>query len=553
MGFPNKFIYTVTVYTYLGDTILYKYLKLLPDKKILLKMNISSPFNANKFLISLDKYFKKLNDKHIINFYNNSKKFIYIYPRTSLLIFTVILSLYFIFFIILSYYDYKTKFIRGAKIIPFNDFLKRLNKLYFDNFNIKIGNLIFPRKVETSHLLILGATGSGKTVLLNQFIDAFFKRNIKNKKDRFIFYDIKGDFTSVWKKRNDLLFFPFDRRCVRYSIFNDIFNDVDFDIIARSIFEPAKEGRDVDVFFEDASAQVFKTGLIFLYKNKKKKNTDILDFFSYSREKIIEKFLSLPHQYHMAINFILDSRTGASVLANLCRKISFVEYLKDLDGDFSFRKFITEENIHNNLFIPNISRYKKIFKPLFTFIIDILIREVLSLEDNLNRRIYFIIDEFGSLNKIDSIFNCLKEGRSKGAVLIVGNQDLGDIESLYGKCLTNTFYNNFNSHFFLRLNDPNTCDFISKAIGEAELYKQMKTSQVSPKSVGDRQGQTTHDKIDRSILPSELMNLADLNSILKISNVGITKFKIPAIYFQKNTSPFIEREFSDVISNFNLI
>ena len=85
-----------------------------------------------------------------------------------------------------------------------------------------------------------------------------------------------------------------------------------------------------------------------------------------------------------------------------------------------------------------------------TFAIDTLVREILSMADDPNRRVFFIIDELGSLYRLESILDLLTVGRSKGACLICANQDLGRIEDTYGKSNTATFYNNFKRAFVPR-------------------------------------------------------------------------------------------------------
>jgi len=90
----------------------------------------------------------------------------------------------------------------------------------------------------------------------------------------------------------------------------------------------------------------------------------------------------------------------ASVISILQERISFFRYLTDSDGAFSFRKYIQDESDRRNLFSHEHSQYEAIFKPLMTFVIDIMTREVLSLSDSFNRRITFVVDEFGSLSKM---------------------------------------------------------------------------------------------------------------------------------------------------------
>ncbi len=127
-----------------------------------------------------------------------------------------------------------------------------------------------------------------------------------------------------------------------------------------------------------------------------------------------------------------DSNQAASVISILQERLTFFRYLTDRDGPFPFCSFIRNDRDRRNLFLMNIQQHEAIFRPLMSFIIDIMIREVLSLTDDNQRRITFVVDEFGSLDKMPSIFNCLMMGRSKGGFLVLANQDLGSVSSVYG-------------------------------------------------------------------------------------------------------------------------
>ena len=84
-----------------------------------------------------------------------------------------------------------------------------------------------------------------------------------------------------------------------------------------------------------------------------------------------------------------DSNQAASVVSILQERLTFFRYLTDRDGAFSFRKFIQDEAERRSLFLMNIPQYEAIFRPLMTFVIDIMTREVLSLPDSHTRRITF--------------------------------------------------------------------------------------------------------------------------------------------------------------------
>jgi type IV secretory pathway TraG/TraD family ATPase VirD4 len=123
----------------------------------------------------------------------------------------------------------------------------------------------------------------------------------------------------------------------------------------------------------------------------------------------------------------------------------------------------------------------------------------------------------------------------------VANQDLGDVAYIYGKEKKATFYNNFNTNFIFRINDPETSEFLSRAVGEKQVYNQMESTQMGPKNKGANSNLNTQDKQIRVLLPSEFQNLEDLKCIVKIANIGISKFEIPKVFYDSNNDSYIKK------------
>jgi len=397
--------------------------------------------------------------------------------------------------------------------------------------HLTIAGLQLPRQLETKHILIMGTTGTGKSVLFNQIIGAIRERIRRcHTPEKLIIYDVKGEFLSKHYTAEDLVFYPFDARSLRWRFFNEIRTDPDFEIISQIIFKPPRETHS-DPFWNNAAKDVFVAGLRFLHAGGHQANADVWDFFSQGLEDIIRQLKTLPIADRGALKHIESRGSGpaASVISTLTEKISWFRYLVDLDGDFSFRDFIRHPR-HQNLFLLNIKNYADTFRPLMTFAFDLLIRETLSLPDTTpgeDRRLWFCIDEIGSLDQISVLFDLLTVGRSKGGCMIVANQDLGKIEDVYGKPNKMTFYNNFNTGFFLRLNDPDTAEFLSRSIGEREVIKKVEGRQLSPKDFGDRKTINDQDKIEKLMLPAEFMHLPDFHAIAKFSGYGITELAVP--------------------------
>jgi type IV secretory pathway TraG/TraD family ATPase VirD4 len=468
------------------------------------------------------------------------------YLKSFTLRFFLFLMLYILFFSFFSLLGKKQRHIRGTKLLSPFIFKWKLKWICFRDKakNIRIGKLPIPFVNEVSHFLFMGATRSGKSVTLNQMIHSILDRKSKTgSSHKLIIYDLKGEFVSKWYTKEDILFFPFDKRSIRYSLFNEIRSDIDYKIIAKSLFEPPRNVSNNLSFFYEAGGEVFKTGLLLLNRDGKKTNKDILEFFSQDRVELIKLFKTLPKALQGPVDYLTDSREAAGVLSTIHEKINFLEYMIDCDGPFSFRNYIADENETRNLFIPNISNFKNIFMPLFSFGIDIMIKEVLSMPDDFKRRIFFLIDEFSSLNTIQSIFDFQRESGSKGGSLICAMQDLGDLSRNYGQERLQSFFNNFHTKFMFQLLDPNTQDYASRALGERQVHIRMPSHQYSPKDIGDRESVALQNTNERIVMPSEFSLLKKLHCYVQLSNLGTAQIIIPRKFFGFSQPHFDRKDF----------
>ncbi len=469
----------------------------------------------------------------------------------SLLFFPAFGCVYFFVFSMVNKKTEKTRFVRGADLMPFNKMKQSLDQAIKDEETnpsfvpLCLGKAALPDSVSRRHILLLGTTGTGKSVTLNDYLTTLKARRSASKEvNKCIIYDVKGEFCGKHLEKEDIVFYPFDSRSLSWSFFNEIFDYPDLDVLCTSLYEPPKSS--LDAYWYNAARDVFRTGLFYLLRSGKKSNRDIWEFFSLPLSKIRDALYTLPVRELGAIKHIdkAESNQAASVISILQERISFFRYLTDSDGTFSFRKYIQDESDRRNLFLMNIRQYEAIFKPLMTFVIDIMTREVLSLSDSYKRRITFVVDEFGSLSKMPCIFDFLTMGRSKGGFLVLANQDLGSVSDIYGNDRKETFFNNFNLHLVFRLNDPTTADFLSRAFGEREVVKQFQSSQFSPNDLGDRFSMSEQEKLEKIVLSTEIQNLPNFEAYLKIANYGLTRMKMPQKFLPLVCKEFLPKDFN---------
>ena len=287
--------------------------------------------------------------------------------------------------------------LKGAKFLSLKEYVKQLKKyksfLEIGGFNkkkhiltsqdkqnlelnkkeeleFKKNSLPIPFQIENKHFFILGAPGSGKTLLLNEVLE-----QLKLREEKAIVHDFKGDFIDIfYNPVEDLVFNPIVTDGVRWSIFNDVNNEFDIGFIAASIVpQPtAKE----DPFWKNAARDVLVAILKYCYKNNLTKNSDIFEILKKSNEEIAE--LLEKNNLEYVVDYIKgkDSKQAQSVMATLKQYTKFLEIMQD--GDFSIKGYL--KNGKGFIFLQNTAAIKDTISPALTLFLDVFAKNVLSLK-----------------------------------------------------------------------------------------------------------------------------------------------------------------------------
>ena len=440
-----------------------------------------------------------------------------------------------------------TKVIKGSKLVNLSEFVKKLNKfdnrlkisgfdkrkhilLYEDKLNLKLNKkeelefrknkLLIPFKVENKHFFVIGAPGSGKTLLLNEVLE-----QLKIREEKVLVHDFKGDFVDkFYNPIEDLIFNPLSGD-INWSIFNDIENEFDIDFIAASIV-PGPTAKE-DPFWKTAARDVLIAILKYCYKNNLTKNSDIFEILKKSNEEIAKLLEKNGFGYVKDYISGKDNKQAQSVMATLKQHTKFLELLKD--GDFSIKEYLKDGK--GFIFLQNTASIKDTISPALSLFLDVFAKNVLSLKDNLDRRVFFMLDEFGMLSRLNSIVDLLTNGRSKGASVWLATQDVGQINNLYGDNLRQTIMNACNNYFCFKVNDYQTAELLSKKIGEVKIKnidEMVNHSVIDNLDVNNgKLNRRISEKIEKLILPSEIQNLNEREFFVNLAIAKeITKAKV---------------------------
>ncbi len=281
----------------------------------------------------------------------------------------------------------ETRILKGYELVE----PKVLRKLIVKNgaSELNIAGIPLPVTAECEHMMITGTTGSGKTNAINSLL-----KQIKKFNHKAIIIDTSGGFVSRFHEpEKDLILNPFDERTKNWNLWSECVEEYDFDEFSESLISSDS----YDKFWTRAAQQLFSTAAS---KMKKSDQTSIQDLL----DSLLSKPLSeiAPHFEDTLVSAYVDpatEKTAMGIRATLVSALRNLNYLKDVGDRFSIRDWLKNEE-NNWLFISSLPTQRETLKPLMTAWLSIAVKSIMSMGEDLNRRVWIIIDELASLNKV---------------------------------------------------------------------------------------------------------------------------------------------------------
>ncbi len=403
--------------------------------------------------------------------------------------------------------------------------------------SLNIGKTPVPKSAEIKHSFSCGRPGVGKTVAMLQLMFGLRKRGAKA-----VIYDFKGDYVSkLYDPATDIIFNPLDKRNLGnnkgWTIFNEMKTYTDVDAIAASLIPQTISNQ--DPFWNDAARDVFAGILHYLYQQGKTTNRDIWEMVCSPLADIAKK-LKNTKGGERGYNYIQDAsaKQALSVFAVLMQYVKSFEFMAAADGAFCVKDWLSDGK-PGFLFITNYSDIKDTLKPVLSLMLDLLGRRLLALPDDYNRRVFFMIDEFGTLQRLSTIVQLLTLSRSKGGSVWIGIQDIGQVDKIYGRELRQAIFNACGTNLLFSANDPDTQKFLSDAIGDVRYINSEETRTMG--SADERDGITLMRRriTEKLVLPSDIKNLPDLTAYLKLPNFDMAKIKLEYKSYPERNEAFM--------------
>lgn len=421
------------------------------------------------------------------------------------------------------------KHIRGTEAVP----IKKLRKLCSEQSEaqIDVAGVPMPTRIENLHILLNGATGSGKSVLLRRLVFSALARG-----DRMVVVDPNGDLYSKFGRDSDVLLNPYDQRTEGWSFFNEVRADYDWKRLALSI---VPLGKDADaeewngyarLLLRETARKLHELGMPAI--------DELFRWTTIATDKDLRAFLTGT----LAESLFAGSAEASKALSSARFVLSkyLAEHCSMPPGKFSIRDWM--ENDAGSLYITWREDMKEAMKPLISSFVDVFCSALLSLPEDQSRRWWLVIDELGSMEKMASLEDFLTKGRKNGGRAAAGLQSVSQMDDIFGEKMSQTLRASFRSLVVLggSKTDPETAEEMSKALGEHEVARPEYTDSRNPGSARNTSERMVRST-ERVVTSAQIQTLPDLTGWIAFAgDRPIAKFVLEPVNFATRNPPFLE-------------
>lgn len=394
----------------------------------------------------------------------------------------------------------------------------------------KIEDLPLIKDSETKHILSVGTTGAGKTNWFNELLPQL-------QHQKAIVFDTTGDMISKYynKDRGDIILNPFDGRSSSWDMLCECTHDYEFDDLARAIIPSA--GTYQDPLWKTGGAKLLSVGL---QKAKDQGLTprDLFSLFSESKLGAYGNFFAGTDAYPFA-----DPKGEKTTMSFRSTLSSYTQFLKVMtmnpENKVSLKEWVQNETDKAWIFVTANENMLSTLNPYIAAIFNMISTSLMSLSENRERRLWFVMDELPALQKLEALQALLSKGRKYGACVLGGIQSMSQFEEIYGHQGAKTILNLFNSKFFFRMEDVSACEQISKWIGEEEIEESKEGLSYGAHQMRDGVSLNTQKSNRRLVMPTEISQLKDLECYVKLpGSFPVTKLTMTLNTLDTTTQPF---------------
>lgn len=445
---------------------------------------------------------------------------------------------------------------RGAVETSFKQAERRaeaLRRRYGDGPFFGMVELPFPSK--EGHFCVVGATGSGKTVTIRLFLQKVVPQIQEGQlKGRALIYDAKQDMVPILASLGGdcpvHILNPFDARSSYWDMAQDITEPATAYQVASLIIADPDKADGNSMFFINTMRNIMSAVIQSFMEFSPTSWTfrDVL--LAMATEENLRLVLDRTSKGRQVLEACLrQGETFDNIRASIEARISEYEILAALwhasavggAPAFSLSKWLRSRSI---AILGNRESSRKVMDTLNALLFNRLVELINDGPEVANETTWIVIDEVRRAGKLDKLKDLLLFGRSKGASVLLGLQDVDGLREVYGANVANEILGQCANKAVLWLNSPETAKWASSLFGEEEVVEIHRNRSENANGFFGNGGASSGHSVSESIAKRELVLTSELLSKTGLFGVG----GIGGFYSLQNIGDYKLRVSADWIS-----
>ncbi|MDO6414359.1 type IV secretion system DNA-binding domain-containing protein [Sphingomonas sp. BIUV-7] len=372
----------------------------------------------------------------------------------------------------------------------------------------QIAGIPFPYRLEQSHAMLIGTTGTGKTVELSSLVTQVRERN-----HRAVIFDLTGAFIErFYDEERDVILNPLDARCPQWSIFNECDTEAEFTTAWEALVP--HDGGGSDPFWVQAARMLGVETCLKLKAEGRTSNgalyRELMTADLKHVHKLVERTLADP------ITAPEAARMAESVRAVLNTNAKPIRLLPDEGPSFSIKTWMMDDDGSGGVLFLS-SRYvdMAVARTMLTTWLDTALNTLMTMPKTRDVRMWFLVDELGALHRLTALEKGLQTARNYGGAIVLGVHAFGKLAETYGQNVAQTLASLARTKLLLATDDRPTAVFESDSIGHRQFREMEEGYSYGYDNLRDAVTLTPRRNLEPLVLPDDIMNLENLHGYLK--------------------------------------
>jgi hypothetical protein len=371
-----------------------------------------------------------------------------------------------------------------------------------------VAGIPFPYRLEQSHFMTIGTTGSGKTTVFRKLLQQMRERH-----DTAVVFDLTGAYVEAfYDSERDTILNPADARCPAWTIFNDCQSYSDFTAAAGALIP--SDGGASDPFWALAARTLFIEMCMKLIEKGLTSNAALADNLMTADLKLVHKHLA---------NTIADPITApeAAKMAESIRAVfntnaQVLRFLPDEGPQYSIRDWMTGEKKPGSiLFITSNYTDLDMNRALLTLWSNLAIHSLMTMKKTRELRTWFVFDEIGALHRLPAIESGLQTARNFGGAMVLGLHSFDKLVHVYGEENARNLSSLARTKLILAAADLDTAEQGARYIGNREIRQMDEGYSYGYNNTRDASTLTPRKQVEPLVIPDDIMNLPQLHGFVK--------------------------------------